>query len=102
MFRHPAWAVGSYSSGPSAARDVGTKSTGGFANSSVSPCTYLMAYVLCRPNLENAPLSVERVECEVHLAVDLGVRFGCQLEHAIVDVVPQIPVSLRGGLVLLG
>ena len=37
MFRHPAWAVGSYSSGPSAARDVGTKSTGGFANSSVSP-----------------------------------------------------------------
>ena len=30
MFRHPAWAVGSYSSGPPAARAVGTKSTGGF------------------------------------------------------------------------
>ena len=39
MFRHPAWAVGSYSSGPPAAWIVGTKSTGGFANSSVSPCT---------------------------------------------------------------
>ena len=29
-FRHPAWAVGSYSSGPSAARTIGIKSTGGF------------------------------------------------------------------------
>ena len=69
--------------------------------STFKSCTYLMTYVLGRPNLENAPLSVERVECEVHLAVDLGVRFGCQLEHAFVDVVPQVPVSLRGGLVLL-
>ena len=39
MFCHPAWAVGGYSSGPPAARTVGTKSTGGFLNSSVSPCT---------------------------------------------------------------
>ena len=28
MFRHPAWAVGSYSSGPVAARTLRTKSTG--------------------------------------------------------------------------
>ena len=63
---------------------------------------YLMAYVLCRPNLENAPLSVERVERKLHLAVDLGVGLGCQLEHAFVDVVPQVPVSLCGGFILLG
>ena len=61
-----------------------------------------MADVLCRPNLENTPLCVERVECEVHLAMDLGVRLRGQFEQAIVDVVPQIPVTLGGGLVLLG
>ena len=38
MFRHPAWAVGSYSSGPTAAGTVGTKSTGGFHQADVSPC----------------------------------------------------------------
>ena len=38
MFRHPAWAVGSYSSGPPAAGTVATKSTGGFYRSDVSPC----------------------------------------------------------------
>ena len=63
---------------------------------------YLMVYILCRPNLENTPLCVERVECEVHLAMDLGVRLRGQFEQAIVDVVPQIPVTLGGGLVLLG
>ena len=36
MFRHPAWAVGSYSSGPAAAR---IKSTVGFNQADVSPCT---------------------------------------------------------------
>ena len=38
MFRHPAWAVGSYSSGPPAANTVGTKSTGGFHQRHGSPC----------------------------------------------------------------
>ena len=38
MFRHPAWAVGSYSSGPPAANAVGTKSTGGFHQGDGSPC----------------------------------------------------------------
>ena len=38
MFRHPAWAVGSYSSGPPAAKTVGTKSTGGCYRGDVSPC----------------------------------------------------------------
>ena len=42
MFSHPARAVASYSSGPPAAGTVGTKSTGGFLNSSVSPSTSLM------------------------------------------------------------
>ena len=61
-----------------------------------------MAYVLCRPNLENTPLSVERVEAEFHLAMDVGVGLCCQLEHAFIDVVPQVPVTLRGGFILLG
>ena len=38
MFGHPAWAVGSYSNGPPAARSVGTKSTGGFNHPDGSPC----------------------------------------------------------------
>ena len=42
MFRHPAWAVGSYSSGPPAAETVGTKSTGGFHQGDGSPCIALM------------------------------------------------------------
>ena len=39
MFRHPAWAVGSYSSGPLAAKTVGTKSTGGCYHQELSPCS---------------------------------------------------------------
>ena len=39
MFRHPAWAVGSYSSGPATAGTVGTKSTGGCYRGDVLPCT---------------------------------------------------------------
>ena len=37
MFRHPAWAVGSYRSGPPAAGSAGTKSTGGFFRPEWSP-----------------------------------------------------------------
>ena len=40
MFRHPAWALGIYSSGQPAAETVRTKSTEGFHHSSVSTCTY--------------------------------------------------------------
>ena len=39
MFRHPAWAVGSYNSCPLAAKTVGTKSTGGCYHQELSPCT---------------------------------------------------------------
>ena len=42
MFPHPAWAVGSYSSGPPAAKTVGTKSTGGFHQRHGSPCTLVL------------------------------------------------------------
>ena len=38
MFCYPAWAVGSYSSGPSADGTVRTKSPGGFYQADVSPC----------------------------------------------------------------
>ena len=38
MFRHPAWAAGTYSSGPPAAKTVGTNSTGGFHQRDESPC----------------------------------------------------------------
>ena len=37
MFRHLAWAVGSHSSGPTAARNVGTMSKGGVYYSDGSP-----------------------------------------------------------------
>ena len=40
MFHPPAWAVGSYSSGPSAAGAVVTKSTGGFYQADGSPCSF--------------------------------------------------------------
>ena len=39
MFRHPAQAVGSSSSGLTAARTVGSKSTGGSYRCELSPCT---------------------------------------------------------------
>ena len=39
MFRHPAWAVGSCSSGPPPAVTVRTQSTGGFYRPDWSPCT---------------------------------------------------------------
>ena len=39
MFRQPTWAVGSCSSGPIAAKTVGTKSTGGCNRPEWSPCT---------------------------------------------------------------
>ena len=44
MFRHPARSVGSYRSGPTAARTIGTKSTGGFYHTELSPCTTLTAH----------------------------------------------------------
>ena len=40
MLCHPAWAVGSYSSGPPAAITVGTKSTGGFFRPEWSLCKF--------------------------------------------------------------
>ena len=43
MFRHPAWVVGSYSSGPPAARTDRTKSTGGFNHPDGSPCTLIVS-----------------------------------------------------------
>ena len=47
MFRHPAWAVGSYSSGPPAAGNVGNKPMGGFYQADGSPCTiYVKAQYL--------------------------------------------------------
>ena len=38
MFRHPAWAVGSYSGSPATAGTVATKSTEGCYQGDVSPC----------------------------------------------------------------
>ena len=48
MFRHPAQAVGSYSSGPPAAGTVGTKSTGGFYICEWSPCRFLQCSYLIK------------------------------------------------------
>ena len=38
MFRHPAWAVGSYSGSPATAGTVASESTGGCYQGDVSPC----------------------------------------------------------------
>ena len=50
MFRHLAWAVGSYSSGPPAAETVRTESRRGFHQQDVSPCTLdeLMVLQYCQ------------------------------------------------------
>ena len=48
MFRHPTWAVGSYSSGQPAARTAGTKSRGRFYREDVSPCRFIAADCLPR------------------------------------------------------
>ena len=48
MVRHPAWAVGSYSSGPPAAKTVGTKSTGGFHQRHGSPCRGQLQLPCCQ------------------------------------------------------
>ena len=45
MFRQPAWAVDSYSSGPPAAGTVKTKSTGVFHQRDGSPCTPLLRFI---------------------------------------------------------
>ena len=39
MFRHPAWAVGSYRSVPPVVKNIGIKSTGDFHQRDVSPCS---------------------------------------------------------------
>ena len=46
MFHHPDWAVGSYSSGPPAARSAGTNATGGFPQPLGPP------YTTCRGIME--------------------------------------------------
>ena len=68
MFRHFAWAEGSYSGGPPAAGTARIKSTGGFYRSFVSPCgchtledyvlqmtssTFSGLSLLLRPNLNH-------------------------------------------------
>ena len=48
IFRHPAWVVGSCSSGPSAAEGAETKSTGGFYRPEWSPCTWILSFLPMR------------------------------------------------------
>ena len=55
MFNHPAWAVGSYSSGPPAAGTAGTKWTGGFYQADVSPGMYNSV-----PSIKDAPGDLSR------------------------------------------
>ena len=65
MFRHPAWAVGSYSSGPLAAGIVGTKSTGGF---------YRRDGSLCRE--VRSPIEVDAALAEVGLLMLIDLVLG--------------------------
>ena len=46
MLRHPAWAVSSHWSGPTAAGSVGTKSTGGFTKQMCHPVWWILATLI--------------------------------------------------------
>ena len=62
MFHHPAGAIRSYASGPPAAGTVGTKSTGGFHHSCVSPCRHHQVLLPLDALPEEGPGSVVEVE----------------------------------------
>ena len=59
MFRHPAWALGSYSSGPPAAGSAGTKAIGGFPRPLGPPCKYFPHLLNVHPMLMDG-FQVER------------------------------------------
>ena len=72
MFRHPAWAVGSCSSGQPAAGIVGTKSTGGFDHPDGSPRTFVLLVVRVTAHMQvHAVADHLPVGCESRLRVQL-------------------------------
>ena len=88
MFRHPAWAVGSYSSGPPAANTVRTKSTGGFHQRHGSPCTCKAFDSRLEDEVEELEEQGEEEEpCGGGEAVD---------EAEVVHVVAVLGVDLQG------
>ena len=71
MFRHSARAVGSYSNGQSAAPTVGTKSTGGFHHSSVSPCSLPLCHLSLICSLASPPCFRVGDQRPLHLLLGL-------------------------------
>ena len=114
MFFHPAWAAGSYSSGPPAARTVGTKSTGGFYYSSLSPftraCKYLSdvraegeeleeehaAEVSAATRHEDGAPAKEAYDVRLGLERVGGRPLGANDVHVALIVVPVAHLSWRG------
>ena len=72
MFRQLTWAVGSCSSGPIAARTVGTKSTGGCNRPEWSPCNCLLktCFMLIQnlAHVDTFNLLFDEAENEIKLA----------------------------------
>ena len=90
MFRHPAWAVGSYSRGPPVARTIGTKSTGGFYRLDLSPCRVIdiQAVVARFPECPVVLPSTAAAAVAVEDEVD-GERRGLLRRHRVHVRVPQ-------------
>ena len=102
MFRHPASAVGSYSSGPPAAETVGTKSTGGFHQRDGSPCTselwkvnVVMLSVAYLAGILLAEVDVV-VMCEVSVLAGEVHLLPAQVAHKVLDGPAAAGLLLRG------
>ena len=107
MFHHPAWAVASYSSGPAAARTVGTKSTGGFSRPDGSPCNRMWSWgqwchndpIITALTFEgDDPLSADEGEvvAEVSLLHDFVlILFGDVVRYILRHSVLYLEVELR-------
>ena len=66
------------------------------------PIPFLVGHILLWAHCKLASLSVEWIHREVHLANDLGIRHGCQLELTRSDIVLQTAVSHCQRLFLVG
>ena len=100
MLRHSAWAVGSYSCGPPAARSAVTKSTGGcyhaevgFSNAIKSPAKYVMHLQLRR--ILHCKLCAVRHRCSGWDSGQPGQQGGCEGDNlmAIFYISEKMPAA---------
>ena len=86
VFHHSAWAVGSYSSSPTAAGTVGTKSTGGFYYPDGSPCNQIGGWM-------DYP-SIVRCALRSHSACSCPVKL-LRLARARARLIPPLRCHIR-------